>query len=531
MDDLARARAATATGDWVTAYELFAAADPGRLTTSDHDLHADAAWWTSRIDASIAARQRAHAGHLAAGDVRPAGVAAWMLFYEHQMAGRPAAASGWLARARRHLTDDCLERCYLLWTDADAARAAGDLDTALASAREMVDLARSCGGADLAAAGIYTEGEVLIAAGRRADGLARLDEALCVVLAGELSPMFTGWIYCLGLQTCMALGEVGRVAEWTEAAMAWCDSLPTGNNPFLGLCRVHRVELLSLRGAWDDARAEADAVESVYPSVVAEASYVAGEVHRRRGAYDAAAAAYTRAHELGRDPQPGLALLALARGRAGDAAAAVTRALGDPGLSALARARLLSAQTEIALARGDVETARSAAGELVALAASGADLVRAAAATATGTVALAEGEAAAALVALRSAWGLWTDLGMPYEAAQARMAIAAACRAAGDREGTRLELRAARAAFARLGARPEERRAAVLAADAGSGQLTAREIEVLRLVAAGRTNREVAAALGISGHTVARHLNNIFAKLDVSSRSAATAYAYTHHLV
>ena len=370
---------------------------------------------------------------------------------------------------------------------------------------------------------------MLIAAGDVPAGLARFDEALCLVLAGELSPMFTGWIYCLGMQSCMALAELGRVGEWTAAAMDWCDALPEGNSPFLGLCRIHRVELLSLHGSWEAATAEADrAAATVYPTVAAEASYVLGDVHRRRGAYALAEQAYARAHELGRDPQPGRALLALARGRTDAAAAAL--ALADAG-SPLARTRLLAARVEVALALGDLGAARAAAVELDGLAGAGTGYPRAAAATATGAVALASGDTAAALTALRAARTRWTELGMPYEAAQARMTIAAACRQAGDRDGSLMELRAARVAFARLGARPDERRAAVLAADRTPGELTAREVEVLALVAGGRTNRDIATALGISEHTVARHLNNIFAKLDVTSRSAATAYAYTHHLV
>lgn len=525
MDDLERARAAATSGHWETAFAAYAALDPARLTAADHDLAADAAWWTSRIEPSIVARQRAHAGHSAAADARRAGAAAWMLFYEHQMVGRTAVAAGWLARARRHLDGEspCVEQCLLLWTDADAARDAGDLPRALDLARAMVALARRCGGLDLETAGLYAEGSVLIAAGDRVGGLARLDEALCLVLAGDLSPMFTGWIYCLGLQTCMALAELGRVAEWTAAAMDWCDALPEGNSPFLGLCRIHRVELLSLGGAWDAATDEAArAASSVYPSVVAEASYVAGDVHRRRGAFDAAEAAYARAHELGRDPQPGLALLALARGRADAAAAGLALATAT---TPLARVRLLAARVEVALVRRDLTTARAATEELRGHAE--APYARAATATASGTLALAEGDPAAALATLRAAWTLWTELGMPYEAARTRLDIAAAARAAGDAEGARLEVRAAREAFARLGARPDERRAAARS----PGSLTGREVEVLALVAGGRTNRDIAAALGISEHTVARHLNNIFAKLDVSSRSAATAYAYTHHLV
>jgi DNA-binding NarL/FixJ family response regulator len=539
VDERARAREAAAGQRWAEARDRYAALDPAALDADDHDRHADAAWWTCRLDESVAARARAYAGHAAAGAERRAGGAAWMLFYEHSMAGRTAVAAGWLRRARRHLDGQpgCAERCLLLWTDADAARDAGDLDRAAAAARDMVALATRCGDADLAAAGRFTEGTVLIAGGRTGEGLALLDEALCAVLAGELSPMFTGWLYCLGLQTCMALAELRRVVEWTDAAMAWCDGLPAGNNPFLGLCRVHRVEVLSLRGAWHDAEAQAHraAQESlaVYPSVAGEAFYLAGDLRRRRGELVEAQRLYARAHELGRDPQPGLALVHLARGKADAAAAALTLAVGASGGSPLARSRLLAAQVEVALAVGDRETARAAADALAeAAAGGGSEPIRAAAATAAGAVALADGDPRAALVALRAARTQWTELGLPYEAAQARMTLAAACRAAGDREGERLELRAARAAFERLGSAPDVRRATVLLGGANDrAPLTDREVEVLGLVAGGRTNRDIATALAISEHTVARHLNNIFAKLDVSSRSAATAYAYTNHLV
>ncbi|MCF6524086.1 response regulator transcription factor [Streptomyces sp. JJ36] len=508
----------------------------------------------------------------------------------------------------------------------------------------MTRIARNCGSRDLLAMSHQVHGSLLLAQGRTADGLALLDDAMCAVTAGELSSLFTGWIYCLALTHCMAAADLRRAAEWTQAAMRWCASRPTAN-PFRGLCRVHQVEVLELRGDWPRAEAEAArACAELTPAmepVAGEAHYVAGEIHRRRGDLAAAEAAYTRAHELGRSPQPGLALLWLAQGRAEPAVAALRLALagqetgsrslegrdeggpapgpgaGAPGAAPaaspgpgeetgegagddaaegaaaeaaaaeafggdrLGRSRLLAAQVEVELALGNVPAARTAAAALDTLAATGppdggAGLLHATAATARGAVALAAlteaaesagatgsagstgsaapaggmggtthagagagaharagPEAGPALRHLRRALTCWLELRMPYEAAQVRMMLAAADRVAGDTEGARLELQAARTVFARMGAEPDARRAAALLSrgDRGlPGGLSPREAQVLRLVAAGRTNREIAHELTLSEHTVARHLNNIFAKLDVGSRAAATAYAFTHGL-
>jgi DNA-binding NarL/FixJ family response regulator len=375
---------------------------------------------------------------------------------------------------------------------------------------------------------------------------------MCSVMAGELSSFFTGWIYCLGLQRCMACADVERAAEWTDAAMKWCASMPAENN-FRGLCRVHRVEVLELRGAWVRAQTEAQrACEELLPHegrVAAEASYLAGDIQRRRGDLEAAETSYDRAHALGRDPQPGLALLRLAQGRAEASAVGLGLALAsekpgpgpDGGSGRLRRCRLLAAQVEVALALGRTDAARTAADELRELACdwqrrrgSDATMLHALAASADGAVAFADGDTNRALPVLRRALELWLALGVPYEAAQVRMTLAAADRTAGDEDGARMELTAARDTFEQLGAVPDARRASALLGGVRAqrpGALTEREVQVLRLVAAGGTNRSIAAELVISEHTVARHLNNIFAKLDVSSRAAATAYAYRHGLV
>ncbi|WP_328875353.1 LuxR C-terminal-related transcriptional regulator [Streptomyces sp. NBC_00287] len=545
-DTLRRARDAAAREGWSEAYRLLGRVDAACLGPDDRAAFADAAWWTSRIDESIVQRMRAYSGYVAAGAARRAGLMAWLLFYEHQLAGRTAVAAGWLRRARQQLhgEPECVEQCYLAWVDAEAAQERGAFDEAMAAAQRMAGIARRCGSPDLLAMSVQAQAGVLVAQGRVGDGLDLLDDAMCSAMAGELSSFFTGWVYCLGLQQSMACVDLERAAEWTDAAMRWCAAMPAENN-YRGLCRVHRVEVLELRGSWPEALAEAERTcEELLPyerRMAAEAVYLVGQIQRRRGELAAAEQSYDRTHELGRDPQPGLALLRLAQGKA-DASATALRLAVANGAEAggLERCRLLAAQVEVCLALGRTDEARTAAEGLQALArdwqrrcGSETTLLHASAAAASGAVAFAADDLDRALPLLRRALALWLELRVPYEAAQVRMTLAAADRAAGDDEGARMELRAAEQAFRQLGAVPDARRAAALLADVrrrSPGGLTEREIQVLRLVAAGRTNRAVAAELVISEHTVARHLNNIFAKLDVSSRAAATAYAYKHGL-
>ncbi|MFE1902542.1 LuxR C-terminal-related transcriptional regulator [Streptomyces gardneri] len=570
-DAVERARDAAERESWAEAYALLHAHDlhPSRaLTADDLSVLADAAWWSGHIDESVTARLRAHAAFLAAGDHRGAGLAAWWLHYEYRSLGRPAAAAGWLHRARHHLEDEppCPEQCFLAWTDAEEAEQHGDRAAALAAARRMTRLALRSASPDLVALSRQAESAVLLANGRRTEALALLDDAMCAVTAGELSGVFTGWLYCLALTQCMEAADFGRAVEWTNAAMEWCAppwtgrpaetgpeggpaslttpaamAVASGENPFRGVCRAHRVEVLDLLGTWALAEEEArqacrevpvDCLESA-----AAAFYAAGDVQRRQGRLDEAAVSYAHAHELGRIPQPGLALLRLAQGRADAAVAGVDLALAcqsDPRHDLLGRARLLAARTEVALAVRDVPGASKAARELDALAGD-VPLLRATADTALGAVALAEARSGPALRLLRQALACWLELRVPYEAAQVRMLLAAADRTVGDEEAARLELAAARTVFERLGAVPDARRAAALLSGGKRrrlpGGLTAREAEVLRLVAGGGTNKDIAQTLVISEHTVSRHLNNIFAKLGVGSRAAATAYAYAHELV
>ncbi|MEV7276237.1 tetratricopeptide repeat protein [Streptomyces sp. NPDC093111] len=435
----------------------------GPLHPRDLDALADSAWWSGRVDESVSVRLRAHSAHLAEGDWRGAGLSAWWLHHAYGRLGRPVAAAGWLHRARHHLEGrpDCPEQCLLALTDIDEAQAHHDPAAALAAARRTHRLAARSGSPELLALSRRAQGALLLAQGHRAEGLALLDAAMGAATRGELGGTTTGLLYCLALDTCAGAAEFGRLARWTGAAMSWCPPAP---NPFRAPCRLHHVEVLDLLGDW--ARAEEEALlvcQEVLEDglgTAAAASYAVGEVQRRQGRLEEAARSYARAHALGRVPQPGLALLRLAQGRADAALAGLRLALdcqSDPGHAVLGRARLLTALVEVRLAAGGPgAAAEGAVRELEELArARGVPLLAAMAATARG--ALARG--AAAREPLRRGLTLWRGLRIPYEAARTLMLLAAAERAAGDPESARRALTAAHTAFQRLGAAPEAQKA------------------------------------------------------------------------
>jgi ATP/maltotriose-dependent transcriptional regulator MalT len=534
--EIRRARAAAERGSWREAYDALRAADPEVSEPEELELLADAAWWLSRMDESIAARQRAYTGYAGAGDAVRAAWMAGRLSVDHFTRGEPAVGAGWLMKARRQAdeVEETAGHGQLLVVEATVARYTGDLERAAQLADRAGELARRFRDPDLTAMATHTRGLILIATGDVSTGLALLDEAMTSVVAGELSPFFTGVVYCNVIGACLELADVGRAGEWSDAARVWCESLPP-ESPFPGMCRINRAEVLRLRGAWAEAEAEAvrasEELRSFDPGAAAQALYEIGEIRRRLGNVAGAEDAFARARERGFEPQPGLALLRLAQGKSEAALAALRIAVSAPIESRLRRARVLAAQVEVALAMQDVETARTAVAELDAISTEGPiAALDATAATAQGALALADDDISTALDRLRHASGLWQRLGLPYEHAQARGLYGAALRAAGDREEGDLELRAALSAYEALGAVTDaDEVAGVLAGGLGLPRgLTAREAEVLRLVAAGKTNREIASELVISEHTVARHLQNMFVKLQVSSRSAATAFAFEH---
>jgi len=537
--DIERAWDAVERRSWAEAYSIFEGLDPSGLTPAEWESFADAAWWTGHQDESIAARQKAYTGYAEAGDERRAGGMAARLCIEHFIRDEPAAGMGWLARTRRHAANlpDCVELGYMAILEATVLRYGGDLVSAAPLAARATEIGERFVDRDLLAMAIHTQGLILIAQGRVTEGVPLLDEAMTAVVAGEVSDYYAGAVYCNVIAACLEIADVRRAAEWAEAARAWSESIPS-ESLWPGLCRVNRAQVASLRGEWALAEAESvratEQLMSTSPPLAAEALYETGDVRRRRGDLAGAEAAFERAHELGFEPQPGLGLLRLAQGRIDAALTALRSAVSATSGNRLHRARLQWALAEAALAAGDLDAARASADELEAIAReSDARVLEASAASVRGAVQAAEGDIPGSVTSLRHASGLWQGLRLPYEAAHTRMQLGVALRAAGDDDGARLELRAALAAFERLGATRDAATASDLLGGPTllPGGLTAREAEVLRLVAAGKTNRDIAVELVISEHTVARHLQNMFVKLDVSSRSAATAFAYEHGLV
>jgi DNA-binding CsgD family transcriptional regulator/tetratricopeptide (TPR) repeat protein len=539
--DLDLARAAFDRRAWKQVADRLAAAEAAdRLEIEDLERLSVALHMLGRSGDSRRVLERAHLVALRAGDRIRAARHAFYLVMSFGEEGEYAQAGGWHARATRLLDEageDCVERAMLLIPAALLARDEGRPAESLALFDQVAAAAHRFHDPDLQAMASFGRGETLIALGEVERGVSLLDEAMVAVTAGEVEPINVGIVYCGSIEAYQAVFELGRAQEWTAALTRWCDSQPDAV-PFRGRCLVYRSEILRIHGRWADAvdevgRARDWLLRPPPKPAVGEAYYLQGELHRLRGEFDAAESAYRDGATWGRRPDPGLALVRLAQGDHHAAAASLRRALdeADP----IARPRLLEPFVEVMLAAGDVEAAEGAARELAAIGRHGAQppLLRAIAARADGLVKLAKGDAKAALVALRSAWELWQTLDAPYESARARVAIARACQALGDADGAAIELATARKAFEELGALPDRDRVDALAGSspAAPGGLSPRELEVLRLVAGGGTNRDIATNLGISERTVDRHVSNIFTKLDVSSRAAATAFAYEHRLV
>jgi DNA-binding NarL/FixJ family response regulator len=439
-----------------------------------------------------------------------------------------------MSRANRLLADEAegAEHGYPLFLET--ARLMGcDLEAAAASATRMQELGRRFGDETLVALGVLFEGRALIKQARVAEGLGLLDEAMLAALSDDLKPMWTGAIYCGLLDACHELVDLRRAHEWTEATRRWCSPLPLASL-YPGICRVHWAEVLLQRGAWDEAESEAlaaceDLVE-IDRFAVADGYYGIGEIRRRRGDLAGAEEAYSRAHEAGRDPQPGLALLRLAQGRPDVAVSSIASAIACTSDNRLERAPLRAAQVTIALAAGDLDLADASATEVTETAETfDSTGLRAEAHRCRGAVALARDEPVVALAALRASCTIWHELGVPYEAARTAVLLADAYDALDDHDGATRERAAARDCFEQLGAAADLR--ALDGEARPSFGLTPRELEVLRLVAEGLRNRDIATTLFLSEKTVARHVSNIFTKLGVPSRAAATSFAYEHGLV
>jgi ATP/maltotriose-dependent transcriptional regulator MalT len=542
LGELERGRAFYVRRAWADAYQSLSTADhAGGLGGDDLELLAMSAYLTGRDDEYLAALGRTHDAYVECGESLRAARCAFWLGLRLMFRGEMGRASGWLARAQRLVEgedDGCAERGYLLLPIVEQHLAAGDSEAAYATATRAAEIGERCGQGDLIACARHLQGRVRIQQGNVAEGFTLLDEAMVGVASGELSPLMTGLIYCSVIEACQEVYAWHRAHEWTAALARWCAE--QGQLvAFTGVCSVHRAEILQLQGAWQESIEEARracerCAQVANRQSVAAAFYQEAEVHRLRGDFSAAEAAYRSSSQWGRDPQPGLALLRLVQGRADTAAATIRRAMGTPG-ARLQRTTLLSACVEIMIAIGEIEEARNACLELEQIAERlDAGVLGAIAAQARGAIALADGDPRAALTSLRRAWQTWQEAEAPYMGARVRLLAGLACRALGDEDGASLELEAARAVLEQLGAAPDLARMAVLCHSASAVHthgLTARELQVLRLIATGDTNKAIAARLFLSEKTVDRHVSNIFNKLNVPSRAAATAFAYEHKLI
>lgn len=540
LDKLKEGRESYQRRAWGDAFRSLSLADQTTpLGIEDLELLATSAYLLGRPADFYRILDRVHHAHRQAGDRARAARCAFWFGLTLLLRGETAQASGWLARARRLIEGhDCVEHGYVLLPVAEQHLAESHGDAAYSTAAAAADIGEGFGDADLIACARHLQGRALIQQGQVRAGLGLLDETMLAVVGGELSPMVTGLMYCSVIEACQQVFALSRAREWTSAMTRWCEQQPD-LVAFTATCLVLRAEILQFHGAWTDAMAEAGRAcerfaQGVDPEPPAAALYRQAEIHRLRGAFAAAEEAYRSASRSGMEPQPGLALLRLAQGRTDAACAAMRRVLStatDP----LQRARLLPAHIEIMVAAGEIQEAHCACRELEEVAETfDTDVLRAAAAQARGAVELGGGDARAALRPLRHAFEMWRQTAAPYEAARVRVLMAVACRSLGDDEAGRLELDAARAVFERLGAAPELARLDSLGERAAGDYrhgLTPRELQVLRLVAAGRTNKAIATELFLSERTIDRHVSNILTKLDLPSRVAATAYAYDHKLL
>jgi len=537
-----RARTLCTERSWRAAYDAFAIADrEGPLDPEDLERYGYCAYLVGNESESGKILARSHDEFLKEGSAEQAARIAFWIGFPLLMRGESALGSGWLQRARRVLDDasctDCVVHGYLRMPAGIRLAMQGDHEGAFNEFAEALRVGQQYHERDLVILARHAQGRSLVASGRIADGTALFDEIMVDVTEDAASPIIVGAVYCSVLTACNDIFDFRRAQEWADVLHEWCETQPD-IVPHRGECLVRHAELVRFHGGWSDAmnlvtQASAWLNDPPNQPAAGAAFYQQGELHRLRGDFARAEESYRTANQRGRRPQPGLALLRLAQGRIDDAVGSIRQTVADA-RSRAQRSVALAAAVEILLEANDVRGARDAADELGRIAMElPAPFLKAAAAHALGAVRVAEGDPRGAIDSLRDALSAWQALDAPFEVARARVLTAIAHRELGDRDTATMELDAARATFEALGATTEIARIARLSVDATTKRddaVTDRELQVLRLIATGKTNRAIAEALGISEKTVARHVSNIFFKLDLSSRAAATAYVYEHDL-
>ncbi len=532
-------REAYRRSEWSKAHAVLGVLDGrGELGPADLELLSTTRFMLGDVPGMLESLERAHHAYLDAGETLPAARTAGWLGANYGVAGKTALASGWMERAQRlfdEVEEDCVERGYLLLPTAIRNLAEGRLGEAVAAAAAASSIGSRFGDADLVALSGHLQGRALIYEGSTQEAVRVFDEVMISVTAGRLAPRITGIVYCGVVECCFLIHEIGRAAEWTGALSDWVDRQPD-LVAFTDQCLAHRSEILRLGGTWDQAIREAKLAHEhdAQGLGAAVAAYQLAEIHRLRGELDLAEAAYREAGLRGQEPQPGLALLRASQGNIDNAVVSITRAVTESS-SPAEKAMLLAAQIEILVLRGDPDAAGIAVEELSAIAEqTGIDMHQAWAASGRAAVALARSDPGSALPRFRDAVRRWQELSVPYEVGRSRFGLALALDAIGDGDAADIEFQAAREIFLELGAVPDVRKVEAhrrTESPVRPHGLTGREVEVLRLVATGASNRAIAENLVLSERTVDRHVSNIFAKLGVTSRTAATAFAIRNDLV
>jgi DNA-binding CsgD family transcriptional regulator len=525
--------------DWAARFRQLQAS--GVSTADGLDELGTAAWFLGRMAECERAWTAAYDAYATAGETDAAIRCAFWVGYMLGEGGAAVKAHAWMSRVmelcRRRSEEGATEAAATAaLCQAQEAWGAGRVADAVEIGERARTLAHEAGAADIEVFATMGLARALVRAGSFERGFALMDELMLSIADGGVGERVAGPAYCAVIASCLDRWDIGRASAWTHDLNEWCDA-QHGLQIFRGECSIHRATVLGIAGEWTEAaRVLADVTtRERRPATLDNALYDLSELNRRAGRTQAADEGFRQAASLGREVQPGLGRLRRDTGRLASARAGIARALSaapTPGR----RADLLAAQVEVEADGGDLEVAADADRELRDLAeAIGTTYLTALADRTSGTVLLAQRRPELAQPVLRRAWSGWRDLEDPYDGALTRVLLARTARALGDEEAAQLEFDAARTTLAGLGALADlarlERLAASVPAAAAAAGLSRRELEVLRLIATGSSNRDIAARLFLSERTVARHVSNILAKLRLSSRSAATAYAFEHGLL